>query len=267
MKENSMYLRADLSVFGVLPPFVEFEKPIPYLEPHYRGWKFINGLQLEMVGQFATKPEDISTETDESKEDLIETFSTGGLKVSVSELDYHIWRLYRKTGDELGKHLGEMKPAWCFDMIMWAGENYYKDPADFIQECRMQGLNKRISNNVNPPDILRGRTKLYVIHPRAICDKKKDTYTPGIIGYSYLTRVIYTRRKDGKIPKWIDDLKSIGRVEVVDVGEPIEVKDENQKSLMDMLDGLSDEEKEKLKEHLGVGVKEKIKKEKKGENE
>jgi len=49
LKENAMYLKADVHALGNLPAFVEYENPVPYMEQHYRGYKFFNSLQWEIA--------------------------------------------------------------------------------------------------------------------------------------------------------------------------------------------------------------------------
>lgn len=186
LKENSIYLRGEIGEFGVLPPFVEFVEPIRCLEKHYRGTNFINGLQFELVNNIETKPK--------------------------NEITKHLKRLY--DCNPISNSLGHMTDAWSFDIIMWVGKAFYAKPKDFMKECRTLGISKKISSKQTPPLILSGRTKLYCIHPRAIQEDGKDI--PGIIGYSYLTRVIYTEgRRGGDIPKWVSDLNTQNRIHIV----------------------------------------------------
>jgi hypothetical protein len=43
---------------------------------------------------------------------------------------------------------------------------------------------------------------------------------PGVIGFCYLTRTISTRDKDGEVPKYAEDYAAAGKCDIVDVGEP-----------------------------------------------
>ena len=191
LKPDSFYLRGEMSAFGTLPPFVRFVKPIRFLEKHFRGPANINGIQFEISRSPQTNPS--------------------------NELSKHIVRLKKRKGKEENlKSLGHIDEAWVFDILMWVGESYYKTPESFIKECQTMGISKKISSKSTPPRIIPGITKLYVVHPRAL--KEGNEYVPGVIGYSYLTRCVYTKG-DTDIPKWVDNLEKIKRIDVVEFEE------------------------------------------------
>jgi len=104
---------------------------------------------------------------------------------------------------------------------MWVGESYYPTPQDFIDECHKYGLSKKIAVTKGgaPPTLWSGRTKLYIIHPKAI-ELGKDRFLPRVIGYVYLNEVIYTHKKGVTDPKWVKDLAAAGQVDIVDIGPP-----------------------------------------------
>lgn len=200
LKENSIYLRAEIGTLGELEPFVEFKKPIPYLEHHFRGLRLMNGLQFEMSENAITKPRD--------------------------EIHKHIKRLKIGTieKDEI-TNFAALESPYAFDILMWVGEKYYKKPQDFIREAHAQGVSKKIPL-AEPPLIMQGFTKIYFIHPCAIDNKKA-----GVIGYSYLTHVVYTQSKGEVTPKWITDLSKLEMIDIVDIDKPKMV---NQKGLKDV---------------------------------
>lgn len=200
LKENSIYLRAELSSIGNLESFVEFKKPIPYLDRHFRGLRLINGLQFEMSEDVITNPED--------------------------EIHKHIKRLKVKTdGEDEIMNFAALESPFAFDILMWVGAEFYAKPQDFIKETRIQGVSKKIPL-AEPPLIIQGTTKIYFIHPRAIDNKKA-----GVIGYSYLTHAVYTQSRGEVTPKWITDLSKLDRIDVVDIDKP---KIANQKELKDV---------------------------------
>jgi hypothetical protein len=43
----------------------------------------------------------------------------------------------------------------------------------------------------------------------------------GVVGYSYLTRVVWTAPSDGDIPKWAKQYEDTGQLDIVDTGEQI----------------------------------------------
>jgi len=235
LKEGKAYLRADLSPLGTLPAFVEFETPIPFKEDRKRSYKQFPGIQFEL----SVTGENGLTKTDPE-----------------GEVFEHINRL---TSDlPTGRTAGEMVSFESHDLLMSVGKTHYETPEQFINEARVHGVNKAISvtSGNEPPKVNPGRTRLFLIHPRA-CEftttemeeqevtKKekvalpngdtktvayKDTervevekieYVPGIIGYTYMTRVVYTEDADGNVPKYIQDYESTGDLDVVQIGEEV----------------------------------------------
>lgn len=199
LTENNIYLKADMSLLGGLPAFVKFIDPIPYLEQHYRGIKLINGLQFEMEHvQLVTEPP--------------------------MEIEAHLSRLQSTPLKKITNFASLISP-FAFDILMWVGKEYYKTPEEFIEEAQTMGVSKKIQLTT-PPVIMGGVTKLYLIHPHA-CGQNQ----PGIFGYSYLTRAIYTKNDKLGIPNWVNDLEKIGRINVVKVGQK---RIKNQKNLGDV---------------------------------
>lgn len=203
LTRGSLYLRGEGSPDGILPPFVEYEYPLLYLEQHFRTYKPINGLQMELALGFAHTPKEYRNQTI-PQDDIFNLM--GRLKYQRRKIMEDSEEL--KPNKDI--NVGELDLAWGFDLLMWVGEKFYPTPDDFVFECRKHGLSKKIPLN-EPPQIIPGITRLFIIHPLAI--EKKN---PGIIGYSYLTRAIYTKRKDGHIPKWIQDQDSLGRLDIED---------------------------------------------------
>lgn len=60
--------------------------------------------------------------------------------------------------------------------------------------------------------------------------READVYIPAIIGYSYLSRIIYTRDVDGKVPEYVEQWDATGMVDVVNIG-PAEPYDADQTEL------------------------------------
>lgn len=217
LEEDAAYLRTDSSAFGILPPFVEFSTPIKYLEEHSRTWKKFPGIQFEKA----------------VTQDMTETLPR-------NEIERHLNRI--EENGSTGRHVGEMMEAQSFDLIMHVGASHYPTPEDFIKECKHQGLNKRIPKN-NIPDVYPGKTRLFVIHPNAVPPSNLEDileeedldnptnefrnkyYKPGIIGYSYITRAVYTKPSQGDIPQFIQEEIDTGRLDPVEAGEEVERAD------------------------------------------
>lgn len=188
---NAMYLRADTHPDGTLPAFVALVPPQPFVEKHFRGWKPFQGLAFCIAG-IKTRPGQAAflTDPDGDNNELIARLRQRGLPGDVGHADV----------------------AWTPDMLMWVGRDFYPTHRDFAEEARTHGANKRIPSIGAPPPIVPGFTRLFLVHPRA-CGEE----APGVFGYTYLTRVIYTRGAQ-PTPKWVDDLAAQGRVDICEVG-------------------------------------------------
>jgi len=188
LKRNAMYLRADTHPVGTLPAFVLITPAQPFVERHFRGWKPFQGMAFCLSGQRLTsRPFSTSPATDNDA--LIE----------------------RLKGRQLPGDVGHADVAWSPDLLMWVGKDSYPTAAGFIDEAMEHGVNKRIPAIGEPPTVVPGFTRLFLAHPCA-CDG-----TPGVFGYTYLTRVLYTRGPN-PTPKWVDDLAARGRVDICAAG-------------------------------------------------
>lgn len=227
LKRSTGYLRSDIGGLGVLPPFVEFSEYIPHLEySGFRGWKKFPGLQFELGVDIPT------VEHNYDREKAYQMMVERGLyetteAVPDREVDRHIDRL---RGDVEGNHVGEMAVANAHDLLLWIGKSNYPFPQDFIEETRERGLNRAIplSKSNDPPNINPGRTRAFVIHPRAYeaPQSHERDYYPGIIGYAYVTRVIYTRPEDDKVPQYVQEYLSKGSIDaMVDFDAPTDGDD------------------------------------------
>jgi len=185
LKDDSMYLRAEPGDMGILPQFVSFVQPIPYDGQHFRSAKKFNGLLWDMMNQCRTDP--------------------------IMELTEYLKRI---NGHLVDKHIipiGYDLSAKAFDLLMWVGKDYYPQPSDFINECKKHGICKRIKKGAAPA-IFPGFTRLFIIHPHGHGEDQ-----PAVIGYSYLTRAIYTQPIKKPIPKWVQDMANLEQVSIVNI--------------------------------------------------
>lgn len=186
LKQNAMYLRADTHPDGTLPPFVCMVPAQPFVERHYRGWRPFQGLALCMAGagrRWRTEPA-------QDEDDLRARISAARLPDDIGHADL----------------------AWAPDLLMWVGADFYPTPEAFAEEARLHGVNKRIPSVGEPPLVVPGVTRLFLAHPSAA-----GAGAPGVFGYTYLTRVVYTAGP-GPTPKWVHDLAARGRVGICQVG-------------------------------------------------
>lgn len=240
LEPGKAYLRSDLSLNGDLPAFVEFDEPILYKENRSRSYQYFPGNQFELSvtgdsGISSTVPED--------------------------EIHEHLDRLEHDR--PTGTTAGEMRVFRASDMIMSVGKTHYPTAESFIEEAKEHGVNKAISvtSRNEPPIINPGRTKVYLIHPKAVettvgKTKMKEvtkveeielptgetrqveytdteevqvddsSFVPGVIGYCYATRVIYTEDEDKNIPQYVQDYEAIGSLDVVKIGTEDENEDD-----------------------------------------
>lgn len=213
LKRNAMYLRADTHPDGDLPAFVVLTPPQPFVERHFRGWKPFQGLAFCIAGLRTDAPGG--------------RFSTSPPGEPIDN-DALITRL---RGRGLPGDVGHADIAWAPDLLMWVGKDFYPTAGAFIEEAREHGVNKRIPAVGEPPRVVPGFTRLFLAHPHA------HGVGPGVFGYTYLTRVLYTAGAS-PTPKWVDDLAAQGRVDVCEIGP--EYDPSQATPLLDGLDDLED---------------------------
>lgn len=209
LKPNATYLRVDpemVSSDGEIPIFTEFDEPVKYKEDHFRGWKSFPRIQFELKytgnGGHHTVP-------------------------NKDEVAHHIGRLSDDVPS--GYHAGQELATHAHDLLMWVGESHYKDPEEFIEEAKKMGANKRIPKT-NPPVIDPLRTRVFLIHPRAIEDEDGNRFA-GIIGYFYPTRVVHTLDEDGEVPEKVKKYADQGVLDIVDRGPEIGEEEQEMETL------------------------------------
>lgn len=191
-----MYLRADTHPDGTLPAFVTIMPPQPFVEKHFRGWKPFQGLAFCLSG--GEHPDPIA-ETRTAQR--FATDPPGDNEALIARL-----RERHLPGD-----VGHADVVWTPDLLMWVGKDFYPTVGGFIEEAREHGVNKRLPAVGEPPPVVPGFTRLFLAHPHA-CGGD-----PGVFGYTYLTRVLYTSGPK-PTPKWVDDLAARGRVDICEMG-------------------------------------------------
>lgn len=257
LKEGKAYLRSDVSPDGVLPAFVEFDTPIPFLEGHFRGYSHFPGVQFETAtvpttdgylnvgdgvgaGDVMNAMEPTAVRDFPDVIDALRSVTpTGEWQTREDpplEGRRHVERL--KTDADrghpgvAGQHVGELRVARSHDLLMHVGASYYPEPSDFIDECKTHGLSKAIpvSETQEPPVINPGRTRVFIVHPTAVpaaggsydVTEESTAGVPGIIGYAYVTRCIYTATTvNGRpeFPEWAEEHADSGRMDLVEIGE------------------------------------------------
>lgn len=254
LKHGKAYVRSPpRGKGGVMPPFVKFDPPIPYLErSKFRGYEYFPGISFELsvtgavdvptshaematpLGNEDPRLDEIEggvppefTEENEFLQETVRLSSTElgeGSESGITSTDPpgEIWRhIARMTGTADGDHAGDVTAFASHDLYMHVGASYYETPEEFITEVEEQGLSKAIpvSQSQEPPRINPGRTRLFLVHPNATGEENDKA---GVIGYVYLHRTVYTEDEEGRFPAWA---KEYGRaredMDLVHVGDQI----------------------------------------------
>lgn len=213
---------------GTLPSFVELDEYFPFREigtdgSFTRGYQHIDGLSLEIslnAADYTFQPRS-PVDYEEAYKRMVEIgMYKSRLEIPETEHERHIDRLEYRSEIELNaSHWGALDIAGHHDLLMRAGESYYEEPEDFIEEAVEHGLSKAIpvSPNEEPPTVIPGITKCWIMHPNARPD---DEYGGGIIGYAYLGEVVFTEPEEGDVPEYINEYEQQDKIRTVDIEDP-----------------------------------------------
>lgn len=228
---NACYVRSDTAVLSSvdddIPLFARFDDPVEYREHTGRG-AIIPGYK-PFPGNSFTKH-----------------YAADGRTASPpGDIDAHFDRLDRHGFD--GDHFADITSCHATDILMSVGATNYATPDEYIDEARDRGVNLKIpvSDRQAPPKIDPLRTRVFVIHPHGCGDGR-----PGIIGYAYLTRNVFTTGTnptddDADVPGWAADFADTrDDFDIVDRGEPVPADatdiDDAQTTLQSSADDQSD---------------------------
>lgn len=53
-------------------------------------------------------------------------------------------------------------------LVDWVGESFYESPWDFIEECRMKGMSRRVQKSFDFSKITIGKSQIFFAHKKAI---------------------------------------------------------------------------------------------------
>jgi hypothetical protein len=226
---SSCYIRSDLAALGSpagdIPAFVEFDDPVEYREHTGRG---------AIIPGFKPFPGESFT---------LHYAADGRSTTPDADVAAHIDRLQQFGFD--GDHYADITSTRAIDLLMSVGVSNYDTPDAYIDECRDRGLNLKIpvSSNQAPPVIEPLRTRVFVIHPDGCGDGR-----PGIIGYAYVTRNVFTAGggatpDDPDVPGWAEDYATTREdFDVVDRGDPIAADDAVDDAQARIVDVVEDDE-------------------------
>ncbi|NIT78775.1 MAG: hypothetical protein GWO44_18260 [Thermoplasmata archaeon] len=276
LKPHAVYMTAQFSAFGELPTFVQITPPIPHQEAWFRGVKYVNGLALDAVMGWAHADIDrertpayrLAPSCESQKllarmggrhfcarlDEISAALVGDGLVFSAEDVDREVDNL--RAGKAYAPvNLGAFEEFWALDMLDWIGESHYPTPESFIEEAKQLGVNRRLPKGFFPR-IRKGQTRVWFLHPKAIRapgdrispDQEEmgvgDDFVlrPGLIGYSYLTHLIYTAPPNQAVPEDMKKRAAAGEIEIVELTPPEEeIKPEDGTEQEDFLGDLDEE--------------------------
>lgn len=240
LDDGKAYLKADMAPGGELPAFVEFDEPIIFKENRKRSYKKFPGIQFELAvtgegGMTDTTPE--------------------------GEIHDHLDRLDRgrPTGKHAGEMVEFQAHDLLMSVGATHYETAEQFANEARVHGVSKAIN--VSSGVEPPEINPGRTRLFLIHPNAVevtreiettagqmqtgddvlvvdggdldasepadladdisVTVRRTMQVPGVFGYTYLTRVVYTEDADGNVPEYMKEYEKLGDVDIVKTGREI----------------------------------------------
>jgi len=257
-EDAKAYLRSEVSLNGTLPAFVEFEQPIPHKENRKRSYKRFPGVQFELSvtgdgGMTETKPNGEVREHINRLADAKPSKETAGEMISFTSQDLimSVGKTYYESPEEF---ISEAKQNGVSKAIS-------------------------VTSGNQPPEIHAGKTRLFLIHPNAIdvdreiettigkkndddtiltidgevpstemrdladdvcCTVKRTVQVQGIIGYTYLTRTIYTEDTDGNVPNYIQEYDTLDKLDVVKNGAKVPESQQGGIDTEAVINGLND---------------------------
>ncbi|NUC72585.1 hypothetical protein HTZ84_09730 [Haloterrigena sp. SYSU A558-1] len=242
LKEGKAYLRSDVGPGGELPAFVEFAEPIPFKEDRKRSYTFFPGLQFELAvtgpgGMTETVP---AGEASRHIERLQKDRPTGTHAGEMVEFESHdlllsVGKSHYPTAQEF---IDEARINGVSKAISVTSGNAPPQ----VNPCRTRlflihpnavKTTKEIETTASEVD--RSRDTIIKVKGEPVEDDalayeacegdvevtvERRMQTPGVIGYTYLTRVVYTEDEDGEVPKYIQDYEATGDLDIVKADKP-----------------------------------------------
>jgi len=242
LEEEKGYIRTDPVRGGDIPAFVTFNPPIPYKEGTLRSYQQFDGLgfQRSLGDSVTTEPneDDLSDLWDrlEGSEDgnhwgAITTAYAEDLLMWVGETYYDDPEDFvteaRRFGLSKGIPVSKRQGPPAINpmntrvfLIHPTAFRVYEQPVFTENDDDEQVA---VTDDDGDPKTEKVRVN-YMDDDNRLGedDAEKPVKTvPGIIGYSYLTRVVWTAPSDDDIPKWAQQYEDTGQLDIVDVGEPV----------------------------------------------
>nr|BDD45103.1 hypothetical protein 35 [bacterium] len=237
LKPGKAYLQSEVSPDGTLPAFVEFEEPVPFKENRKRSYKAFPGLQFELAvtgpgGMTRTKPEGEASRhvkrllndrpTGTHAGEMVE-FESQDLLLSIGKKHYPTAQGFidearvHGVSKAISVTSGNAPPAIspgrtrlflihpeAIETTKTVETAFSEYDADRDQLLKVKG--EPVKDESLTVEACEGDVPVTV---------ERTVRTAGIIGYTYLTRVVYTEDEDGEVPKYVQDYEATGDLDVV----------------------------------------------------
>ena len=259
LQESKGYIRTD-PVRGPdgVPAFVTFDQPVPYKEGTLRSYQNFDGLGFQRSldsEQFSTVPEDDLSDLWDRLEDSEDGTHWGAITTAYAE-DMLMWvgETYyddprdfveeaRKFG--LSKAIPVSKRQGPPAINPMCTRVFLVHPTAYrvYEQTTTDGDDEADGESEDDDENTEKVRVSYLDDDNRLGedDAEKPLNTiAGVIGYSYLTRVVWTAPTDDDIPKWAKQYEDTGQLDIVDVGEPV-AEDEVDERLAEYDGQLSDE--------------------------
>ena len=268
LEEGKAYLKADMSPGGNLPAFVEFESPVPFKENRKRSYKKFPGIQFELsvtgeAGLTETNPEgeihdhlnrlERDRPTGETAGEMV-SFNSHDLLLSVGKSHYpdvdnfvneaKVHGVSKAINVSSGVEPPEINPGRTRLFLI------HPEAVEVEREVETTAGEIKTDDEVISIEVETSRVedRMTDLDDDVDVTVRRTHKIPGVFGYSYLTRVVYTEDADGHIPDYIQDYEKTGDLDVVETGPGISYSE--QEGFND--DGeLTDDAEDVMESHYG----------------
>lgn len=241
MEDGKAYLKADTGPGGVLPAFVVFDQAIPFKENRKRSYTRFPGIQFELSvtgsgGMTQTEPRgevwehldrlDADRPTGETAGDMVE-FHSQDLLLSVGKTHYpdvddfineaRVHGVSKAISVTSGNEPPEVNPGRTRLFLI------HPNAVEIERQVETTIGEMREGDEIMDIDVATASVddRLQDLDDDIGVTVHRTMTIPGVFGYTYLTRVVYTEDSDGNVPAYIKDYEKTGDLDIVRTGREI----------------------------------------------
>lgn len=242
LEEEKGYIRTDPVRGGDIPAFVTFDPPIPYKEGTLRSYQQFDGLgfQRSLGDDVTTVPNEDDLQDLWNRLEGSEDGSHWGAITTAYAQDLLMWvgETYYDDPEDFVTEARQFGLSKGIPVSKRQGPpaiNPMNTRVFLIHPTAFRVYEQPVTTETDDGEQVAvtdedGETKTEKARVNYLDDDnqlgedgadKPVKTIPGVIGYSYLTRVVWTAPSDGDIPKWAKQYQDTGQLDIVDVGEPV----------------------------------------------